>query len=107
MRDAGRPVGAATGIGLLYALSVVLLIILAAMFFIPAAGTPSDANASAALGLIVILFIVASVQGSAVPDLSFLLVAVLTLIAFVPTVIAAAFTVWTATRPSDGDKQAA
>ncbi len=105
-RDAGRPVGAPAGIGLLYALSVVLLIILAAMFFIPAVGTSSDANASAALGLIVVLFIVASLQGAAAPDLSFLLLAALTLIAFVPTVIAVAFSAWTATRPS-ADKQAA
>lgn len=99
LRDGGRPVGLAAGASLLYALSVILLIILAASFYHPLAGQVSDANTASALGLILLLSIVAILLGSPHYDLAWLMVAILLLLAFVPVSVALAVTLWAATRP--------
>ncbi len=100
LRDAGRGVGLAVGIGLLYALSVVLLVILAAAFFTTAAGVASDANTTTALGLILLVAILTALAGSAHYDFAWLMVMVLTLVALVPVIVAVLFTLWAATRPA-------
>lgn len=99
LRDAGRSVGLAVGVSLLYALSVALLIILTASFFNSSAGEAPDANTASALGLILLLTIVDRLLGSTHYDFGWLLVTLLTLMAFVPPIAALATTVWAATRP--------
>jgi uncharacterized membrane protein YhaH (DUF805 family) len=105
LHDAGRPIGLAVGATVLYALSVALLIILAVSFYIPLAGQVPDPNAASALGLILLLAIVALLLGSPHYDFASLVVAILLLLAFVPLLVAVIVTLWAATRPSvNGDR---
>ena len=99
LRDAGRPTGLAAGVSLLYALSVVLLIIITASFYNALAGEVPDANTASTLGLILLVSIVAVLLGSPHYDLAWLTVAILLLIAFVPVIVAIVVTLWAATRP--------
>jgi hypothetical protein len=103
LRDAGRGVGLAAGVGLLYVLSIVLLVIVAAAFFNTAAADAADANTASALGLILLVAVVAALAGSAHYDVAWLLVTALTLMAFVPVIVALLFTLWAATRPSSAE----
>jgi len=98
LRDAGRGVGLAVGVALLYTLSVVLLIIVAVAFFNTAQGP--DANAAGVTGLILFVWIVALLLGSPHYDLGWLMAVILTTLALAPVIVAAVFSVWTATRPS-------
>jgi hypothetical protein len=100
LRDAGRSAGPAIGASILYALSVTLLLILAASFYVPMAGQGSDANAAGALGLILLISIVAVLLGSAHYDLTWLVVAILVLLSLLPVIFAIGVTVYAATRPS-------
>jgi len=100
LRDAGRGVGLAAGVSLLYALSVALLIILAALFSGTLAGQVPDANAASALGLILLISIIADLLGSPHYDLTSLTAAILLLIAIAPVILAVVVTLWAATRPS-------
>jgi len=97
MHDAGRGAGLAAGIGLLYVLSLVLLIIVAASFFNTA---DADANAASALGLLLLASIIASLLGSPHYDVSWLIVAVLVAMAVVPLAVAVLFSIWAAVQPS-------
>jgi len=99
LRDAGRAAGLAAGVSLLYALSVVLLIIITASFYNALAGEAPDANTASALGLILLVSIVAILLGSPHYDLAWLMVAILLLIAFVPVIVAIVVSLWAATRP--------
>jgi uncharacterized membrane protein YhaH (DUF805 family) len=100
LRDAGQSAGLAAGVSLLYALSVALLVIVAAAFYGPLAGDRMDPNAASALGLILFASIIALLAGAPHYDLSWLIVAILLVLAVVPIVLAAATTIWAATRPS-------
>jgi len=100
LHDAGRGNGLAVGVGLLYALSVVLLLIVADGFFNSADLLMGNASATSALELVLLFYVIASLLGSPHYDLGWLMVALLTLLTFVPVVVALVFTVWTATRPS-------
>jgi len=100
LRDAGRAVGLAAGVSLLYALSVVLLMIVAASFYNTLAGEVTDANTASALGLILLVSIIAILLGSPHYDVGWLMVTSLTLLALVPVIVAVVFTVWAATQPS-------
>ena len=84
-------------------LSIVLLVILAGAFFNTAAADAADANTAGALGLILLVAVVAALAGSAHYDVAWLLVTALTLIAFVPVIVALLFTLWAATRPSSAE----
>ena len=84
-------------------LSIVLLVILAGAFFNTAAADAADANTASALGLILLVAVVAALAGSAHYDVAWLLVTALTLIAFVPVIVALLFTLWAATRPSSAE----
>ena len=64
------------------------------------AGEVPDANAASALGLILLVSIVAILLGSPHYDLAWLMVAILLLIAFVPVIVAVVVSLWAATRPS-------
>jgi uncharacterized membrane protein YhaH (DUF805 family) len=99
LHDAHRSVGPAIGVSILYALSIALLSILAASFYAPLAGQISDANAASALGLILLISIVAVLLGSAHYDLTWLVVAILVLLSLLPVIFAIGVTVFAATRP--------
>jgi hypothetical protein len=99
LSDAGRGIGLATGVSILYTLSVALLIILAASFYNALAGQV-DANTASALGLILLVWIVTLLLGAPHYDLAWLMVAILLLIAFVPIALAVAVTLWAARQPS-------
>ncbi len=100
LRDGGQTAGLAAGVSVLYALSVALLVIVAASFYGPLGGDGRDANAAGALGLILLVSIIAILAGSPHYDVGSLIVAILLVMAFVPIVLAVATTVWVATRPS-------
>jgi len=100
LHDAGRSVGPAIAASLLYALSIVLLLILAASFYEPMAGEVPDASTASALGLILLVAVVAVLLGSPHYDVTSLVVAILVLLSFLPVVLAVGVTVWAATRPS-------
>jgi uncharacterized membrane protein YhaH (DUF805 family) len=105
LRDAGRGGGLAAGASLLYALSIMLLLILATGFSNPAGGPMSNPNAGAALNLVVMLYVIASLAGTTpYNDIAWAIIAALTVLAFVPIVVAVAVTLWVATRPSIVEK---
>jgi hypothetical protein len=92
--------GLAGAVSVLYALSIALLVIVAASFYSALAGQVPDANSASALGLILLVSIIAILLGSPDYDLSWLMVVILVLIAFVPLVLAVVVTLWAATWPS-------
>jgi uncharacterized membrane protein YhaH (DUF805 family) len=100
LRDGGHGAGLAGGVSLLYALSVALLVIVAAAFYRPLAGDGMDPNAAGALGLILFASIIAMLAGAPHYDVSWLVVAILLVLAFVPVVLAVATTAWAAAQPS-------
>ena len=100
LHDAGRGAGLAAGVALLYVLSIALLVIVAAAFFNSAAADAGDPNSASALGLILLVAVVAALAGSANYDFAWLLITALTLVAFVPVIVVLLFTLWAATRPS-------
>jgi uncharacterized membrane protein YhaH (DUF805 family) len=97
LRDAGRASGLAAAASLLYALSIVLLLIVAAAFFTASSGA-TDTNS--ALGLILLVAIIATLSGSSNYDIAWLMAAMLTVVACLPIIVAVAVTLWAATRPS-------
>jgi uncharacterized membrane protein YhaH (DUF805 family) len=99
LHDSGRTAGLAVGVALLYALSILLLLIVADAFFNTSDSVMHDPNATGALGLILLLYIIGTLLGSAHFDIVWLAVAILTAVAFVPIIVALGFTLWTATRP--------
>lgn len=101
LHDAGRSEGLAIAVALLYALSLVLLLLLATNFFVGSeAGSLGNANATSALELVLLLYIVMTLTGPMQYDLTWIVVVILTLFAFVPVLVALFFTLWTATRTS-------
>jgi uncharacterized membrane protein YhaH (DUF805 family) len=100
LRDAGRPTGLAAGAALLYALSVVLLLIVATNFFQLSAGGPSDSGATAVLNVTVFLAVLLELTRMSVHDVNTLVVGAFIVMAFSPMIIALAVTIWAASRPS-------
>jgi uncharacterized membrane protein YhaH (DUF805 family) len=99
LHDSGRAAGLAVGVVLLYALSVVLLLIVADSFFNISDSVMHDPNAASALGLILMLYIIDALLGSLHYDFAWLAVVILIAMAVVPTIVALVFTLWTSTRP--------
>jgi uncharacterized membrane protein YhaH (DUF805 family) len=102
LHDAGRPVGLAVGAAVLYALAVALLLTLATSFFAIPPGSAADANTIGALSLILLLEVMETLAAASSYDLGRAVVAILTVLAFLPTIVAVAVTIWAATRPSLG-----
>jgi hypothetical protein len=100
LRDAGLTDGLARAVALLYALSIVFLLILAMNFFTGSAGLMGNAGATSALELILFLYIIQTLAGSIPHDLGSIVIGVMTLFALLPVIVALFFTLWTATRPS-------
>jgi uncharacterized membrane protein YhaH (DUF805 family) len=99
LRDAGHSAGLAAGVSLLYALSVALLVIVAASFYGALAGGGDNANAASALGLILFVSIIALLAGAPHYDVGWLIVVILSVLACLPIVAAVVTTLWAATRP--------
>jgi hypothetical protein len=96
--------GLAVGIALLYLLSVVLLLIVADGFFTTSSSAPmGDASAQGALWLLLLLYVVSALAGSGQYDLTWVVVAILIVMAFVPILVALCFSVWVARKPSAKD----
>jgi uncharacterized membrane protein YhaH (DUF805 family) len=100
LHDAGRNSGLAAGIILLYVLAIALLLILANGFFSTPDATMGNPSAAGAVELILLLYVVANLLQSTHYDFAWVVVAILTLLAFVPVVVTLGFTLWTATRRS-------
>jgi uncharacterized membrane protein YhaH (DUF805 family) len=100
LRDAGKPAGLAIAAGLLYVLSVALLVIIAGAFYGALAGQGTDPNTAGALGLILFVSIIAMLSGTPHDSLAWLVVAILLVIAYLPIVLAVLTTAWAATRPT-------
>jgi uncharacterized membrane protein YhaH (DUF805 family) len=98
LHDAGRNDGLAIAVALLYALSIVFLLIVAMNFFASSVGLMDNASATGALELILFLYIIETLARS--HDLGSIVIGVLTLFAFAPAIVAMGFTLWAATRPS-------
>jgi hypothetical protein len=100
LRDAGLSAGLAAGVSLLYALSVVLLVIVEASFASAISGQTLDAKAASGLELILVVAIIAVLLQSSHYDLTWAVVAILLAIEFIPMALAIGTTIWAATRPS-------
>jgi uncharacterized membrane protein YhaH (DUF805 family) len=100
LHDAGRSGGLAAAIGVLYVLSIVLLLTVADSFFNTSDGLMSNAPAGSALELVLLLYVIVTLIGSPHYDLAWLLVVILMLIGFAPIAVAVIFSLWTARRPS-------
>jgi uncharacterized membrane protein YhaH (DUF805 family) len=100
LHDAGRGAGLAVGASLLYALSIALLLILTISFYAPLAGDMPDANTASALGLILLVLVVAVLLGSPHYDLAWAAMGILVFLSLVPLLVLVGVTLWVATRPS-------
>jgi uncharacterized membrane protein YhaH (DUF805 family) len=112
LRDAGHGSGLAAGVSLLYALSVMLLLLIGAAFLSKMMAPSWGAAPTSTLGLINLilvndlLFTYSMVCCSPHYDVTWIIVAGLTIMAFLPPAIAMALTVWAATRPSAPERKA-
>ena len=98
LHDAGRPADVAAGAAALYALSIVLLLIVAMNFFTPFAGS-TEPNATAALNIVLLIAVVAALTQTSGHDVGGLIIALCIVLAFLPVIVAIAVTLWAATRP--------
>lgn len=104
LRDAGRSIGWAAGASFLYAMSIILLLLIVIAGFV---GTDvkdmANINATGALALILLIDVITSLLSSAQQhDLAWLLATTLTVMAFLPVIVAVAVSIWAATRRSAG-----
>jgi len=99
LRDANRSTGAAAGAAVLYALSVVLLLIVATNFFLVTSGRPSEPATTAVLNVILFLAVLLELWRQQAHDLNTLVVDLFIIMAFVPMIVAVAVTIYAATRP--------
>jgi uncharacterized membrane protein YhaH (DUF805 family) len=106
LRDAGRSNGLAVGAALLYALSIVLLLIVATGFFKTPAGGLNDTNTTGALSLILLVLVVTTLAQTPGVDFGWFIVTILLVLALLPLIVAVAVTLWTATRPSVTERKA-
>lgn len=100
LRDAGLGAGLAAGVSLLYALSVVLLVIVEASFATSISGQTPDAKAASGFELILLVAIIALLLQSSHYDLTWVVVAILLAIEFIPMALAIGTTIWAAAQPS-------
>jgi hypothetical protein len=101
LRDAGEAVEPAVAASVLYALSIILLLLVVTSAF--AGLVTADVNEMDAAGLIAVvllLSVVGSLFGSAEHhDAAWLLTLIFTTAAFVPVIVALTVSIWAATRP--------
>ena len=97
LHDAGRSTGLAAGAATLYALSVVLLLILATGLFVTSAAGTIDNKPDALIVLLV--SVIAALAQSGSHDVGWFIVTALIALGFLPVIVALAVTLWAATRP--------
>jgi uncharacterized membrane protein YhaH (DUF805 family) len=97
LHDAGRSTGLAAGAATLYALSVVLLLILATGLFATSAAGTIDNKPDALIVLLV--SVIAALAQSGNHDVGWFIVTALIALGFLPVIVALAVTLWAATRP--------
>jgi uncharacterized membrane protein YhaH (DUF805 family) len=101
LSDAGRPVGLAAGIALVYALEVVLLVIV--VWIILSSGFERNGGAAedaSLLKLFMFLYLIALLAGDpSLGGLGYWLIGYVVLL-LLPVAIALGFSLWAATRPS-------
>ena len=100
LRDAGRPTGIVIGIAMIYVLEVVLLVLLI-WLILGTVGPGGGAGSEAGIfHLFIILYLLGQMTGD--PNLGVLQIWMMGLVAMLllPVVIAAIFSMWTATRTS-------
>jgi uncharacterized membrane protein len=99
LRDAGRPIGAALAIAVLYALAMILLLLIVAL----AVGSPPggvEAPRGATAHVLISSYLVSILAGDPDPGFfAYMATGILALI-FAPMLIAIAFSISTGTRPS-------
>jgi len=95
LRDAGRPAAGAIGVAILYGLSLGLLLLLVAVFFV--AGDPPESPAASAFGFFLLLAILGVLFS---PDFGVFtaILKMLVLIACLPVLISILFSVYTGLR---------
>ena len=104
LRAAGRPIGPAVALSVLYVLAIVLLLLVVAAASAPGGSSPvtgTEPPPSAGISdLLLLLFILGVIFNQ--PNLGIFGVILLVVVALVllPIVMAIAFTVWVGTRPS-------
>jgi uncharacterized membrane protein YhaH (DUF805 family) len=99
LHDSDRPAELAAGAAMLYALSIVLLLIVAAGFLKPYAGM-TDPNATAALNIILLVSVIAALVQMSSNDIGAIVVTIFIVMAFLPVIVALSVSVWAATRPT-------
>ena len=100
LRDAGRGIGSATGIAVVYGLSVVLLILLLWFLGTPSSNGPTGTNADSLLAGMLLLYLLALLYGAVNLGSFGIVIWALVLIALAPIVLAIGFSIWAATLPS-------
>ena len=99
LHDAGRSADLAAGAAALYALSIVLLLIVALNFFKPFAGSV-EPNATSALNIVLLVAVIAALTQTSGHDVGAVILAICIVMAFLPALVAVAVTLWAATRPT-------
>lgn len=100
LRDAGRPIGAAVALAVLYGLAVVLLLLVTALATAPVTTGPDETPGASFAQILLLFFLLAAIFSD--PHLgmfAFVILGALALI-MLPIVVALLFTIWLATRPS-------
>lgn len=101
LHDAGRPTGIVTGIAIVYALEIVLLIVVVAWILSATASSSGGVGPGAGiLQLFVILYLLTLLSGDSSLDMLQLWIFGFVAVMAVPVVIALSFSVWAALRPS-------
>lgn len=101
LRDAGRPVGSAMALTILYALAITLLLLV--MLAINAPGQPTGPETTTASGNVLQIFLVLYLIGMILGDpnvgiFGYVMLGVIALV-LLPILIAIGFTIWIGTRP--------
>jgi len=103
LHDVGRTAALAAAAALLYALALALLLIIGTAFFATSVAIGGNASSSGALELLLLISILSTLSGSNAYDLGSLIVAILLILAFLPSAVAVGVTLWVATLPGSKD----
>jgi hypothetical protein len=112
LRDAGLGRGLAAGVSLLYALSVMMLLLVGASFAHEFMAPSWGAAPTSTLGLIYLILLIDMISifsllsGTPHYDVTWLIVAGMTIMAFLPPIVAVILTIRAATRPSALERKA-
>ncbi len=99
-RDAGAGIGATAGIAILYAMSISLLLLVLAFFLsVASQDAANGAGQSSIASFFILFYLIALFSGS---DFGFfgILIAIVLLIGFAPSIIALVYSIYAGTQPS-------